>query len=151
MGRHEIPSKAWFAEKERLESFREQRMTYWGAPSPGGEKFYKGSSSDSAWNHDLLWKVRVEKEVTTMGPEEEVVPAIDYNAGVMDRTWKPAEIEMLKAAVREFGAGNFGPILNDPRYMALRNHSETALREKWRHLENRRMKSQSSIKAVWKN
>ena len=43
-------------------------MTYWGAPSPGGSKFYLGSSSDTAWNHDILWKARVEKEVAELDP-----------------------------------------------------------------------------------
>jgi len=39
--------------------------TSWGNAT--GEKFYKGSKADNAWNHDLLWKVRVKSENNAMG------------------------------------------------------------------------------------
>merc|ERR1719198_2766883 len=39
--------------------------TSWGNST--GEKFYKGSKADNAWNHDLLWKVRVKSENNAMG------------------------------------------------------------------------------------
>ena len=60
-------------------------MTYWGAPSPGGSKFYLGSSGDTAWNHDILWKARVEKEVAELDPEAEELQELSddkYLAGV---------------------------------------------------------------------
>ena len=88
-------------------------MTYWGAPGAGG-KFYKGSSADSAWNHDLLWKVRVEKEVNELNPDSQVQVIPDYTTGVSDRKWSQAELKMLKEGVRLHGAGNFDTILNNP-------------------------------------
>ena len=55
-----------------------------GAPGAGG-KWYKGSSADSTWNHDLLWKLRVEKEVNELHPDEHVEMIPDYTTGVADR------------------------------------------------------------------
>ncbi len=40
-------------------------MTSFGNAS--SEKMYKGSKHDSAWNHDLLWKLRVKNENTLIG------------------------------------------------------------------------------------
>ena len=40
-------------------------MTSFG--SPGKDKMYKGSSHDTAWNHDLLWKLRVRNENSLVG------------------------------------------------------------------------------------
>jgi|EP00942_MAST-04A_sp_MAST-4A-sp1_P000403 hypothetical protein len=124
-------------------------MTYWGAPGAGG-KWYKGSSADSTWNHDLLWKLRVEKEVTELHPDEQVEMIPDYATGVADRKWNVAELNMLKHAVRMHGAGNFDTILNNPKYEALRTHSETALREKWRYLERNRLKGVAATKAEFR-
>ena len=124
-------------------------MTYWGAPGAGG-KWYKGSSADSTWNHDLLWKLRVEKEVNELHPDEHVEMIPDYTTGVADRKWNNAELNMLKHAVRMHGAGNFDTILNNPKYEALRTHSETALREKWRHLERNRLKGVAATKAEFR-
>ena len=124
-------------------------MTYWGAPGAGG-KWYKGSSADSTWNHDLLWKLRVEKEVNELHPGEQVEMIPDYATGVADRKWSVAELNMLKHAVRMHGAGNFDTILNNPKYEALRTHSETALREKWRYLERSRLKGVAASKAEFR-
>ena len=129
-------------------------MTYWGAPGAGG-KWYKGSSADSTWNHDLLWKLRVEKEVTELHPDEQVEMIPDYATGVADRKWNVAELNMLKHAVRMHGAGNFDTILNNPKYEALRTHSETALREKWRYLErnnyNKKFKKTNYVTIKYKD
>jgi hypothetical protein len=124
-------------------------MTYWGAPGAGG-KFYKGSSADSAWNHDLLWKVRVEKEVNELNPDSQVQVIPDYTTGVSDRKWSQAELKMLKEGVRLHGAGNFDTILNNPKFEALRTHSETALREKWRMIERSRLKGVADTKAEFR-
>ena len=130
-------------------------MTYWGAPAPGGSKFYVGSSGDTAWNHDILWKARVEKEVAELDPDVlEVGPEghdqSAYLAGVNDRTWAPHEIEMLREAVRVHGAGNFATILSNPQFVALRSHSEQACKEQWRLLEYRRSKSLGATRANWR-
>lgn len=127
-------------------------MTYWGAPSPGGSKFYLGSSSDTAWNHDILWKARVEKEVAELDPSLDDVPEYDhtaYLAGVNDRTWRPDELEMLKDAVRVHGAGNFSAILGNPQFLPLRSHSEQALKEQWRHMEYKRSESLGATRSAW--
>ena len=130
-------------------------MTYWGAPAPGGSKFYLGSSGDTAWNHDILWKARVEKEVAELDPDAlEDAPAdqddSSYLAGVNDRTWAPREIEMLRDAVRVHGAGNFSTILSNPQFIALRSHSEQACKEQWRLLEYHRSKSLGATRANWR-
>lgn len=129
-------------------------MTYWGAPSPGGSKFYLGSSGDTAWNHDILWKARVEKEVAELDPEEDGELA-EYNedkylAGVSDRQWEPHELEKLKDAVRVHGANSFGVILGNPQFASLRNHSEQALKEQWRHMEYIRSKSLRATSSAWR-
>eukprot|EP00750_Incisomonas_marina_P008195 INCI15352.1.p1 GENE.INCI15352.1~~INCI15352.1.p1 ORF type:complete len:125 (+),score=21.59 INCI15352.1:189-563(+) len=41
-------------------------MSSW-SKNPNRAKFYKGSSADSAWNHDLLWKARVTSENGLIG------------------------------------------------------------------------------------
>lgn len=130
-------------------------MTYWGAPAPGGSKFYLGSSGDTAWNHDILWKARVEKEVAELDPDSleggpEGHDDSSYVTGVNDRTWAPSEIEMLRDAVRVHGAGNFGTILSNPQFIALRSHSEQACKEQWRLLEYRRSKSLGATRADWR-
>ena len=125
-------------------------MTYWGAPSPGGEKFYKGSSQDSAWNHDLLWKLRVEKEVDQLDEDQDLGPAVNFQAGVADRTWSKAEENLLREAVRAHGAGSFDAILNSPHFVGLRHHSEDALREKWRHLEKQRYRGVRQTRAQFR-
>ena len=124
-------------------------MTYWGAPGAGG-KFYKGSSADSAWNHDLLWKVRVEKEVNELQDDAPVQMIPDYTTGVADRKWSRPELQMLKEGVRLHGAGNFDTILNNPKFEALRTHSETALTEKWRNLERRRLQGVANTRAEFR-
>lgn len=129
-------------------------MTYWGAPAPGGSKFYVGSSGDTAWNHDILWKARVEKEVAELDPDifdegPEGQDHTKYLAGLNDRTWAPHEIEMLRHAVRLHGA-NFHTILSDPQFIALRSHSEQACKEQWRLLEYKRAKSLGATKANWR-
>ncbi len=44
--------------------------------NPNRDKFYKGPSADSAWNHDLLWKARVTGENTLIGiKQHENVPS----------------------------------------------------------------------------
>ena len=43
--------------------------------------------------------MRVEKEATTMPEDHGFAPAIDYSQGVLDRTWKPAEIEKSSIAL----------------------------------------------------
>mgnify|MGYP000191304596 CR=1 FL=1 len=40
-------------------------MTSFG--NPNAAKMYKGSSADTAWNHDLLWKLRVKNENSLIG------------------------------------------------------------------------------------
>ena len=50
-------------------------MSSW-SKNPNRDKFYKGSSADSAWNHDLLWKARVSSENTLIGiKQHENVPS----------------------------------------------------------------------------
>ena len=44
-------------------------MTSFG--NPNSEKMYKGSSADTAWNHDLLWKLRVKSENHLIGIKPE--------------------------------------------------------------------------------
>ena len=128
-------------------------MTYWGAPSPGGSKFYLGSSGDTAWNHDILWKARVEKEVAELDPEAEEISQFSdekYLAGVSDRMWEPHELEKLQDAIRVHGAGNFKAILGNPQFASLRNHSEQALKEQWRHMEYTRSKSLGATNSAWR-
>jgi hypothetical protein len=130
-------------------------MTYWGAPSPGGSKFYLGSSGDTAWNHDILWKSRVEKEVAELDPEadevdEGVYSDDKYLAGVSDRQWEPHELEKLKDGIRVHGAGNFQALLGNPKFSSLRNHSEQALKEQWRHMEYMRSKSLDKTMSAWR-
>lgn len=46
-----------------------------GKVKPGGGKWYKGHSADHAWNHDLLWKTRVNSENGLIGiAHEDNVP-----------------------------------------------------------------------------
>lgn len=130
-------------------------MTYWGAPSPGGSKFYLGSSGDTAWNHDILWKSRVEKEVAELDPEAideggEDYSNVKYLAGVSDRMWEPHELEKLRDGIRVHGAGNFQALLGNPKFASLRNHSEQALKEQWRHMEYMRSKSLDKTTSAWK-
>eukprot|EP00750_Incisomonas_marina_P002092 INCI12058.1.p1 GENE.INCI12058.1~~INCI12058.1.p1 ORF type:complete len:169 (+),score=28.93 INCI12058.1:100-606(+) len=44
-------------------------MTSFG--NPNAQKMYKGSSADTAWNHDLLWKLRVKSENHLIGIKHE--------------------------------------------------------------------------------
>ena len=128
-------------------------MTYWGAPSPGGSKFYLGSSGDTAWNHDILWKARVEKEVAELDPAAEELQELSddkYLAGVSDRTWERHELDKLQDAIRVHGAGNFHAILNNPIFSSLRNHSEQALKEQWRSMEYMRSKSLGNTTSAWR-
>lgn len=128
-------------------------MTYWGAPSPGGSKFYLGSSGDTAWNHDILWKARVEKEVAEIDPEDDDIPEYSeekYLAGISDRQWEQHELEKLKHAVRVHGANSFDVILQNPTFASLRNHSEQALKEQWRHMEYLRSKSLKATGSAWR-
>ena len=138
---------------KQTQSTHRLSMTYWGAPSPGGSKFYLGSSGDTAWNHDILWKSRVEKEVAELDPEEDIVQGYSeekYLAGVSDRQWLPHENERLKEAIRVHGANSFGVILGNPQFASLRNHSEQALKEQWRHLEYMRGKSLKATTSAWR-
>ncbi len=43
------------------------RVTMTSFGNASSEKMYKGSKHDSAWNHDLLWKLRVKNENTLIG------------------------------------------------------------------------------------
>ena len=97
----------------------------------------------------------MEKEVAELDPDTigegpEGQDHSTYLAGVNDRTWAPHEIEMLREAVRVHGAGNFGTILSNPQFVALRSHSEQACKEQWRLLEYRRSKSLGATRANWR-
>lgn len=127
---------------------------YWGAPS-GANKWYKGASCDTPWNHDLLWRLRVVKEVHEMknkedGMDEESSP--DYNQGVANRTWTDREVTLLRNGVRSHGVGNWDRILNDKRFCELgRTHTGQALQEKWKAIERHRVSAQRKTPAMYKS
>ena len=127
-------------------------MTYWGAPAPGGSKFYVGSSGDTAWTMTSCGKRRGRKRwlSSTRTCLRWAGSRPVHIWLVNDRTWDPHEIEMLREAVRVHGAGNFGTILSNPQFVALRSHSEQACKEQWRLLEYRRSKSLGATRANWR-
>lgn len=95
-------------------------MTSFGRPLPNGDKFYKGPSSDTPWNNDLLWKKDVDAEGKRLQTHSSYKLAAAKMMGRIRRKGPGDELGDKPGALR----GSDGKIILSPRLQSFVERSE---------------------------